>query len=190
VIAAVFAAYFFNYFSGGPDFGARYWYLMVIPAVALSARAVRSLGELLDRPLTAGFGEVRALVGVGALSCCAIVSFLPWRSLDKYRHYLGMRPDVQRLAMTHQFGRSLVLVRGKENPDYSSAAAYNPLDLRADAPIFAHDVSGDVRRALLQAYADRPVWILDGPTRTGDGYRVVEGPTSATALLASGKGGS
>jgi hypothetical protein len=187
VIVAVIGAYFLNYFSGGPDFGARYWYLVIVPAVVLTARGVGSLGVLLDAAGPRGFGETRALAAVAALTCGAIVAFMPWRALDKYHHYLGMRPDVRQMAQARHFGRSLVLVRGVEHPDYSSAATYNPLDLRANAPIYAHDVSDSVQHALLEAYADRDVWILDGPTRTGAGYRVVEGPVPAKTLLASGR---
>ena len=80
--------------------------------------------------------------------------------------------------MTHDasFGRSLVLVRGERHPDFASAAIYNPLDWDADAPIFAWDRSADVRRALLTAYPDRAVWYVDGPSITGNGYRIVAGP--------------
>ncbi len=38
VIISVFIAYFFDYFSGGPDFGARYWFLMIIPLVVLTGQ--------------------------------------------------------------------------------------------------------------------------------------------------------
>ena len=48
VIAAVFIAHFFYYFSGGPDFGARYWFLMLIPLGALTARGISALKEKLD----------------------------------------------------------------------------------------------------------------------------------------------
>jgi hypothetical protein len=87
-----------------------------------------------------------------------------------------MRSDVRQLARQHGFGRSLVLVRGERHPDYASAAAYNPVDLRADAPIYAWDASAEIRADVLRAYADRTVWILDGPTVTGDGFRIAAGP--------------
>jgi hypothetical protein len=186
-IVAVFGAYFFNYFSGGPDFGARYWFLMVLPAVALTARGALSLGSRLEdgAPAGAGFGTSRVLAALGVLSAGALVAFMPWRSLDKYRHYLDMRPDVRVMAEARGFGKSLVLVRGVEYPDYASAAIYNPLDLRADAPVYVHDRDAATRRAILEAYRDRPVWIVDGPTITKHGYRIVSGPTPAAELLAA-----
>jgi hypothetical protein len=53
---------------------------------------------------------------------------------------------------------------------------YNPIDLHADATIYAWDRSADVRDALIRAYPDRPVWVIDGPTRTHGAFKIVEGP--------------
>ena len=70
----------------------------------------------------------------------------------------------------------LVLVRGRRHPDYASAAVYNPIDLRARTPVYAWDASPELRAQVLAACPDRAVWIVDGPTLTGSGYRVVAGP--------------
>jgi hypothetical protein len=118
------------------------------------------------------------IVAVLALCLMTVVNYIPWRAIDKYHHYLGMRPDIRNLAGQRGFGRSLVLIRGDEHPDYASAAFYNPVDLRADSPIYAWDCDKEVRRELLQIYPDRPVWIVEGPTVTGRGFKVVSGPIS------------
>jgi len=178
--AIVFAAHFFYYFSGGPDFGARYWFLMIVPLAALTARGAFVVAERLGG--TARL-DPRPLVAVGLLALAAATTFVPWRAVDKYRHYRGMRPDLPRLALAHGFGRSLVLVRGAEMPDYASAAVYNPLDWDTDVPIYAWDRSPEVRAAVLAAFADRPVWTVDGPTLTGDGFVVTGGPIPADRLL-------
>jgi len=177
-IAAVVLAYAPYWGNGGPDFGARYWYLMLLPAIALSARGLESLEE---RMPAAGRQNVRATVAVAALCALALVNYFPWRSLDKYRHYLRMRPDVQALAKRHHFERSLILVRGERFPDYASAAIYNPLDLHANQPVYAWDRNPAVRAQVLREYADRPVWIVEGPSVTGAGFRVAAGPVSAAA---------
>jgi hypothetical protein len=39
----------------------------------------------------------------------------------------------------------------------------------------------------LQNYPNRPVWIVDGPTRTGGGYKIVEGPIDVKELSARDK---
>jgi hypothetical protein len=216
VIAAVFVVHIFYWYSGGPDFGARYWYLMLIPCVALTVRGIQFLMSALESgPTGAKSGERRAKsreqraesrglnstlyalgstlegarVTVAVLSLCllTLVNYFPWRAIDKYHHYLGMRPDIRTLAKEYGFGKSLVLVRGNGFPDYASAAAYNPVDLRADAPVYAWDRSPEARAQLLEAYPDRPVWIVNSPSMTHRGFEVVGGPLPAHELLAKEK---
>lgn len=185
---AVFIAHFFYYFSGGPDFGARYWYLMLIPCVVFTLGGLDLLSTRLESDFP-GSGS-RPVVAVMALCAMSLVNYIPWRAVDKYHHYEQMRPDVRSLAKQRNFGRSLVLVQGQRHPDYASAAAYNPLDLMADAPIYAWDRSPEVRRQVLEVYKDRPVWILEGPTRTGAGFRVKTGPLAAADLLRTDRAGA
>jgi hypothetical protein len=183
---AVFVPYFFYYYSGGPDFGARYWYLMILPLVALTVRGI----GLIERKLAQGTAAApvpggRVMVAVLALALLALVNYFPWRAIDKYHHFWGMRPDVARLAEENHFGRSLVLVQAREShPDFASAAIYNPLDWRSESPVYAWDRSPEVRGQLLVAFADRPVWFVAAPSVTGRGYQVVGGPVPAADVLA------
>lgn len=176
VIVVVVVAYMPYWGNGGGDFGARYWYVILVPCIALTARGLDRLETGLG---VNGRNDARATAAVAALCALALVSYFPWRSLDKYYHYLRMRPDVPTLARIHDFGRSLVLVRGESFPDYASAAVYNPIDLKADAPVYAWDRNPAVRAEVLRIYADRPVWIVEGPTITHAGYRVAAGPLNA-----------
>ena len=169
VVATVIGVHSLYWFSGGPDFGARYWFLILLPCLALVASVVTTL----DRAVAIGG---RAILGALLLTLSALVTFVPWRAIDKYYHYRGMRPDLRSLARARGFGTSLVLVRGDRHPDYHGASVLNPLDLRAAQPIYAWDRDSTTRQAVLAAYPDRPVWYVDGPTVTGDGYRVVAGP--------------
>lgn len=175
-IAAVVLAYVPYWGNGGGDFGARYWYLALLPCVLLTARGLERLENCLGAE---GRRDARATAAIAALCALALVNYVPWRSIDKYYHYLRMRPDPRELARTRDFGRSLVLIRGEDFPDYASAAVYNPIDLKADKPVYAWDRDPTVRAALLQAYADRPVWILEGPSITHAGYRIAAGPLNA-----------
>ena len=177
VIAGVHSLY---WFSGGPDFGARYWFLIVVSCVALVARGVVELGATLEAGGEgSGSGPVRATSAALALSLAALLTFFPWRAVDKYHNYRGMRPDIPALASENRFGRSLVFIRGKRHPDYASAVAYNPTNLRANVPLYAWDAGREAREEALRAYADRPVWFVDGPTRTGGRFRVAAGPLTA-----------
>ena len=90
--------------------------------------------------------------------------------------YRGMRADIRQVAKTHNFRSDLVFIRGKEHPDFTSAAAYNSSDLDAASPLYAWERDAEVRRQVINAYPRSQVWILDGPTRTGQGYEVIAGP--------------
>ncbi|HEX6309681.1 MAG TPA: hypothetical protein VFZ69_16010 [Longimicrobiales bacterium] len=190
VIAAIIAVHAFYWFSGGPDFGARYWYLIIVPLIALTARASLLVAERFGDAEDASSRETgtaprprwlheRMLAGMLALSLSALLCFFPWRAIDKYYHYRTMRPDVRQLAARHDFGRSIVLVRTDRRIDYASAAIYNPIDLDADGPVYIWDRDAATTREALLSFPDRPVWILDGPRRTGSGFRVVAGPLPA-----------
>lgn len=168
VTASVVGVHSLYWFSGGPDFGARYWYLIIVPLVALTVRGLEFLDE------NAGRGGV--LLGASLLCASALISFFPWRAIDKYHDYRGMEPGVRELAAARNLGRSLVLVRGRRHPDYASAAIYNPVDLDGDGPIYAWDRGPEVTKDVLAAFPDRPIWIVEGPTMTGHSYRVVAGP--------------
>jgi hypothetical protein len=184
VIIAVLAAYSLYWFSGGPDFGARYWYLMLIPLICLTVRGVQLLEERFQSG-SAGSNMAGARVIVAVLSLCifTFVNYIPWRAIDKYHNYRGMRPDIRTLGKKLRFGKSLVLVRGNLG-DYTSAWVYNPLDPHVDAPLYAWDQNPELRGRVLKAYPDRAVWIVNGPTITQRGFEVVGGPFSGLDALA------
>ncbi len=186
IVGVVVVAYGGYWFHGGPDFGARYWFLVLIPCVALAARGMQVVAEWLadeGRPATA---RVNATVISLCLACLA--TYIPWRAADKYHHYLNMRPDISQLAAAHHFGRSLVLVRGESHPDYVSAWVFNPLDLNAAVPVYAWDRDTLLRQQVLNAYPDRPVWLVNGPSLTNGAYQLVAGPLSADELRAAEDG--
>ena len=177
-IVAVIGALSFYWFSGGPDFGARYWYLAIVPLTALTARGIEFLKELLERSGPQGAPDgARIHLAVVILCGLTLVNYLPWRAIDKYFHYLGMRPEIGRLAQEYDFRESLVLVRGDRFPDYMAAALYNPIDLGSASTLYVWDRGPALRSRLLEAYPQRRVWVVNGPTITGRGFRVVQRPT-------------
>ncbi len=183
VIAVIYALHFFYYFSGGPDFGARYWFLMIVPLVVLTVRGVQKLASRFDEQFEAGGTRVYATVL--ALCLISVITFIPWRAIDKYHNFRGMRPDIRSLADVYRFDRSLVLIEGNKHPDFDSAMIYNPLDLRANVPIYAWDRDLSTRKKLLTTYSDRSVWFVKAPSITNRGYEVVAGPLAADDLLNS-----
>jgi 4-amino-4-deoxy-L-arabinose transferase-like glycosyltransferase len=187
MIAVIFASvglYSLFWYSGGPDFGARYWYLTIIPFVALTVRSLEWLEQRFKGEATKDQSRsIKLLSAVALLSLLTLINYIPWRAIDKYHHYLGMRPDIQKLAREYDFGKSLVLIRGDSHPDYASAWVFNPLDPYADSPIYAWDRDLQLRAQILEAYRDRQVWLVDGPTITRGGYKVVQGPLSINDLI-------
>lgn len=172
------------WFSGGPDFGARYWFLMIVPLAALTARGIELAGSSGTRD-SVGFpaGAARSLAAAVILCAMSLVTFVPWRGIDKYYHYRGMRPDVRNLATKLSFGRSLVLIEGKRHPDFASAAAYETPGLAGDAPVYAWARSPQIATEATVAFPDRPVWVLQGPSITGAGYRVIRRPDAPRASV-------
>lgn len=180
-IAGVYGLFWYH---GGPDFGARYWFLAIIPLTVLTVRGIEWFGER-SAGNEGGRGLIEARVMLAVLSLCAVTlaCYIPWRAADKYYHYLGIDPGIQMVIARSEIGRSLVIVRGNEHPDYQTMWALNPVNFEGDGPIYALDRSPAVRKRLLEAYRDRKVWIVDGPSITGGGYRVAAGPLSADELL-------
>lgn len=177
ICAAVFVAYSGYWFSGGPDFAARYWFLMIVPLVVLASRGIESLA---GRIRAAGLSAAYPIAAVSALIPLAMVNFLPWRAVDKYHNYLQMRPDIAKLAARHDFRGGLVLIRGHRFPDYASAAVFNALEPSAEQPLYVWDKDAATRQRTLEAFPNRPVWIVEGPSLTGAGFRVVAGPLRRT----------
>lgn len=170
VIALDIGLFSLYWFAGGPDFGARYWFLTLIPCVVLTLRGHFAAERL------AGIGQGRATAAVLVLCALAVWIYVPWRAADKYSGYLNMRSDVRTIAETGKFNGALVLVRGRRHPDYASAAIYNSLDFGSGSAVYAWDKDMAARREARRAFPNRPVWILEGPTITNSGYRIAAGP--------------
>lgn len=181
-VSMVAGLHSFYYFSGGPDFGARYWYLAIFPLIALAARGLESVesAATLREPGNA----VQPVASAMVLTLGALLVFVPWRATDKYRHYRGMRPDLRAVASAPENAGGVYLIRGRRHPDYASAAIYNPIDLRGQGPIFAWDRGAKARLDLATAYPGRRFFILDGPSVGAGGYTFAAGPLTAEELLA------
>lgn len=184
VVAGLHSLYWFN---GGPDYGARYWFLILLPVIALTVRGAAHIGVHLPAGQT---GMTQVVTGMLALSVAAMTAFMPWRAIDKYFHYNNMRPDIRQLARAHDFSNALVLINGNRFDDYMSAAVYNAPDVGKGSVVYAWDRDTATRKALLAAFSNRKVWLVDGPTVTGAGFRVAAGPLPAAGLLQHNRSGT
>ncbi len=169
-VTGVHAAY---WFSGGPDFGARYWYLIIVPCAVLAARGLATAGATARGP------GGRTVAAGAWLSILALALFVPWRAVDKYRGYRGVRGDPAAWTSAGRFEGALVLVGGERHPDWASVAPLNEPEIgRSQAPVFAWDRDDATRQALLRAFPSRPVWLVAGPTVTRGAFEVIQGPVS------------
>jgi hypothetical protein len=184
VIVSVIGSYSLYWYHGGPDFGARYWFICIVPLIALTVRGIEWLSrKTFDENKDNSQMNPRIMLAVLILCGVSLLTYFPWRVVDKYYRYLEMQPGIEQLAKQNNFGKSLVLIRGNEHPDYQSAWIFNPVNFEGDAPIYAWDKNPEILRKLLNAYADRQIWIVDGPTLANGNYRISKGPISADELL-------
>jgi hypothetical protein len=146
VIVPVCTVYFFYWYSGGPDYGARYWFLILVPCVGLSLSATAWLKK------QAGAEAWRVNAALLLLSASAVISYIPWRATDKYFHYLSMKPVI------HEEGKSLVLIGGPEFPNFASGAAYNMPDVISADVIYAWARSPEITQRLIEAFPGRKVY--------------------------------
>ncbi|RMF58463.1 MAG: hypothetical protein D6748_08570, partial [Calditrichaeota bacterium] len=181
-VAVIIGLYSLFWYNGGPDFGARYWFLIIIPCVILTARGLTTLTNLINRDSPEDYSLSPTLLPILSLALLTLFIYIPWRSIDKYYHFRGMRPDIKRFIHNDQFNNSIVLIQGPPHPDYVSAAIYNPFDFFSSKPIFARDINSIVRNRLFSVYQDRKFWLVEGPSITGNGYKVIKGPMSAMKL--------
>ena len=142
----------FYWFNGGPDFGARYWYLAFVPCVWLSVSGLRALVER-------GFDVAR----VTSFAACAVLvastTWIPWRAIDKYRGYRG----VERIELEHsdQLRNALVLVVGARHPEYAAAALLGEFDWTGERPVVAWLRDLETLNALIERFPGRTIWLLE-----------------------------
>ncbi len=171
--------------SGVPDFGARYWYQMIAPLVALTVLGARDLaGHFAEQHGPAASRRVWAFVALATM--LAVVTVVPWRSLDKYYGYRSVNGEFRRLAEEKQFGRSVVFVQFDVPSDFSPAFALNPSTFERDVPgtIFARLTNAAAVERIRAFYSDRPVWIVRGASLNPSGKpEVAAGPIAPGEAL-------
>jgi hypothetical protein len=182
VLAGGYSCY---WFSGGPDFGPRYWYLMMLPLVVLAAGALQDVASGL---VAVGVSREAARAGTAAAlflsAAFAVAVFAPWRVIAKYRDYRGWHADYARIARDPTFAGKLVFVKTTgdgDDADWLSARVQNSpffdrLDLPEERarPLFVRDLGDESRDALRRAFPERKPEFLHGRSIT-DG-RVVRVP--------------
>ena len=170
--AILFLGYHLYWYSGGPDFGARYWYLMIYPLVVLT---VRGIGTCVDWLRAGPAGESaadRMGVVIAVLVFIALFVFIPWRAVGRYKDYRGFHADYRKLDLP---AGALVFVKYQRNSDFWSAFIRNAPTLDEPRPIFAEDEGPEKNRKLIDAFPGRPVAYVTGRS-VGTGPTRIEKP--------------
>ena len=149
-LAATAILYSTYWFSGGPDFGARYWFPMLPPLLWLSARGFATIR---DRTINRERIRVAVMVSIIATLCL----FVPWRCLTKYHDYRGVTTDIRHAYEEGQFAHAIVLIDDTELSGalYRSAFFLNAPTLPDSRPVFARDRGPASHARLRAAYPDR-----------------------------------
>ena len=150
---AVIGSSWLYWFNGGPDFGARYWYLAFVPLVWFTLSGMRRASEACAAPV-----RVEAFVGGAVLA--SLATWMPWRSLDKYHEYRGVQPAEVAAPELRELRNALVLVAGRRHPEFAQAALLNRFEDRAATATFAWMRDVETVDALLAAYPDRALYCL------------------------------
>ena len=151
------------WFSGGPDFGARYWYLALIPLLILTVRGIQVLSW--ERKNRSDHNRFRRVgMAVTAAVVCSLVTFIPWRAMDKYYHYRDIRADAGEIIERNVPSGALVLVESDRVADYEAIFNKNPVDLNSGGTIIATSKGIESRHMLKAMYPGRPVFLLERKT--------------------------
>jgi len=182
IVVAIIGAFSLFWFSGGYYIGPRYWYLVLVPLVFLSASGMGTLAAKLNA--VDGFVHAARRLGFAVTVLCVISmgSFMTWRSVAKYNSYRSFHTDYRELAEKHDLNDSLVLVKFTSLDDYASAFILNAPDLSGHGPIFAKDLGPASNRALARAFPDRRIYFVVGRSSNARKAHIVKGPVSNDTL--------
>ncbi len=173
VVVAIVGSSLLYWFNGGPDFGARYWHLILVPLLWASVRGLNELERRLDDP-------TRAHAALALLAVISLSTWMPWRALDKYWGYRGVRGTARDVVVAAGLERELVLVQGERHPDFAALAWLNPPRWGANAPIFAWARDGETSAELLNEFSEREVRIVRRRRAESSEFELT-GPLTANA---------
>lgn len=166
VVGVILAAYTLYWFSGGPDYGARYWFLVIGPMAWFAVRGLGALRERLhDRfpgaRVGARLGIVLAVLVVGSLTV-----FVPWRACGKYAGYRGFHGGYRALAANPELAGALVLVATEHDVDYASAFFLNDPSLPPERPVFVRDRGAAWNAETIAGFGRPAVWRVENRGRS------------------------
>lgn len=182
IILATFGLYSLFWFYGGYFAGPRYWFMMIVPLLVLTACGIVTTTCKLSHFYPAGLVSHRIGVGVVFLCLCSVLVFESWLGFNRYPGINGYHADYQALARQERYQNSLMFISLEVQKEYGSAFWLNDFNATADSPLFAIDLGAESNRNVAAAYPEREVYFLEGRSPTRDRVIVLRGPISAADL--------
>lgn len=183
IIVSVIVGHSFYWAPGGPDFGARYWYLMLIPLAVLTVKGMEVVTERLaakhaDRAVVAG----RTAAWVALATVSAFITVMPWRSTVKYHRYRDIGAEFQTVAEQRGIHHALVFVRSARRSDYQAAFNFNTVPFDSGDNVFVRDVGTEHAEPVIRVFPDRTVWVVGRDSEAAKTIHVIAGPLPAGSL--------
>jgi hypothetical protein len=170
IVLSVVVGHAFYWAPGGPDLGARYWYLLILPGVVLTARGA----DLISRRLDLHAARVGAFVVLASIS--AMMTVLPWRIATKHFRYRDIGGEIRTLASQHGIRDGLVFVRSSRRSDYQQAFNLNPASLDQPGTIYVWDQGPEHRARVLRQFSRRSVWVIERTSEADPTLKLSAGP--------------
>jgi hypothetical protein len=113
----------------------------------------------------------------------SLLTFIPWRAATKYYRYRDIGGELRAVLQNDLAGSSaVVFVRGGDRESWQAAFNFLEPSLEDTTPVFARDTGPASRKAVLDGFPGRTVWILgpgSGPDRR---LRILAGPLPPDSL--------
>ncbi|MFT7617342.1 MAG: hypothetical protein ACI97A_000978 [Planctomycetota bacterium] len=164
-IVVMALSYNLYWFSGGPDFGPRYWFSMLFPILWLSARGLGALVERLKTSDETASGRICGLALILVIAGLGV--FGSWRSVSRYHNYRGFHSDYRQMKEAGSFGRAVVFVDTPSETDFGCAFLLNELPFTTSSPVFVRDLGMPANAKVMSAFPGRPAVFVDGRAKTG-----------------------
>lgn len=182
IIGATFGLYALFWFYGGYFAGPRYWFMMIVPLLILTACGIGTATRRLSRLYPDGLVPQRIGAGVAFLCLCSVLVFESWLGFNRYPGINGYHDEYQVLARQERYRNSLMFISSEVKKEFGSAFWLNDFSATADSPLFAIDLGPESNRNVAAAYPERQIYFLGGRSPTRDRVIVLRGPMSAADL--------
>ncbi|MEZ5921065.1 MAG: hypothetical protein R3C60_06890 [Parvularculaceae bacterium] len=168
----------FAFYWYGASFyaGPRYWFLILVPMVVLSAAGIAVFVGRVGKTFPGVLAAERVAAAVGVLCACSMISYLSWVAFNKYPGFRGYHDDYRVLANQAEFKNSLIFVSTDSDSEYENAFWLNDFAPRSKSALFARDLGKDIDLRVASTYPDRSIYFVKGRSEKNPHIVVVRGP--------------